>query len=90
MDFALSAGGNQLKPEIEHGGEYAQGKPLEGVAMVLLHPSLDTGPLAREAVTGVAALQHRSIKQIQLEFLCQRSQLDILPDRTRGRRAQLV
>jgi hypothetical protein len=58
--------------------------------MVLLHAERNAGPVALEAVGGVAGLQDGHAQQVQSRLLRKGGKVDILPDRARARLTQLV
>jgi hypothetical protein len=71
--------------------ERAQGEPLEGVAVVLVHVDGDLRPTALQAVVDpVAELQHRQRPQHQTRLAGERVEIEILPDAPALDRAKVV
>jgi hypothetical protein len=90
METALSAGGNELEPDVQETGKRAQTKPLECVAMMFVNACSDNGPRPSQSIVGVARLDNRQVQQGHIPFAGKRLQVDILPDRTSARLPEFV
>lgn len=83
--WAINKTSNNLEPQVQHGKQECQTKPLRGVAVILLDPQIDNRPITHQGLSGCAHLLQRNRKQRQPGFRAELWQVEILPYSSRRR-----